>query len=396
MRDVYIASAVRSPIGRFGGALKDHSPVELAAPVMEAALNRADVEGEALDLYIFGNVLRAGHGQLVPRQAALQAGIPESIDGYAVDMVCASSMMSIMNGATKIKAGEADLILTGGTESMSDAGFYLDSGARWGYTMAPQGETVQDIMHRDGLTDPMSGEAMGVQTERLCAEVDVARDTLDEVAAMSQQRAAQATEDGAFNDEITPVEYETRGGTETLTTDEGIRPDTTADGLANLSPVFQEDGVLTAGNSSQISDGAAAMLLASAEAVETHGLTPLAKVGTGQWSAGAPYRFPEAPIPAVQQVLEDTNTTVEDFDLFENNEAFALNNVLFHRELGVPYDKLNVHGGAIALGHPIGASGTRIVVTLLHALREHEGTRGLAAICHGTGGGVALPIERTA
>jgi acetyl-CoA C-acetyltransferase len=395
MRDVYIASAVRSPIGRFGGALKDHSPVDLAAPVMDAALERADVEGGGLDLYIFGNVLRAGQGQLVPRQAALQAGIPKSIDGYAVDMVCASSMMSIMNGTSMIQTGQADLVLAGGTEAMSDTGFYLDSGARWGYKFAPTGAEVQDVMHRDGLSDPQSGEAMGEQTERLCAEVGVTRDELDEIAALSQQRAAEATDNGHFDDEIAPLEYSTRKGTETLTTDEGIRPDTTADGLSNLSPAFRDDGVLTAGNSSQISDGAAAVVLASEDAVEAHGLTALARVGTGQWSAGESWRFPEAPIPAVRQVLEETETSVEDYDLFENNEAFALNNILFHRALDVPYEKLNVHGGAIALGHPIGASGTRIVVTLLHALRQRGGTRGLAAICHGTGGGVALPIERT-
>lgn len=394
MRDVYLAAAVRSPIGRFGGSLKDHSPIDLAAPVMAAALDRADVPGDALDLYVFGNVLRAGHGQLVPRQAAIKAGIPKSVDGYAVDMVCASSLMSVLNGATMIKAGEAELVLAGGTEAMSDTGFYVDSGARWGHTFAPSGVTMQDLMHRDGLSDPESGEAMGEQTERLCAEVGVSRETLDAVAAQSQQRAAAATDRGAFDAEITPMDYETRSGTETLETDEGIRPDTTAEGLSNLSPAFREDGVLTAGNSSQISDGAAAVMLASPEAVEAHGLDILARIGSGQWSAGEPWRFPEAPIPAVRQVLDESGLQLDDVDLFENNEAFALNNVLFHRELGVPYDRMNVHGGAIALGHPIGASGTRILVTLLHALDEHDGTLGLASICHGTGGGVAVPIER--
>jgi acetyl-CoA C-acetyltransferase len=394
MNDVYLAAAVRSPIGRFGGALKEHSPVDLAAPVMEAALDRAEVPGAALDLYIVGNVLRAGQGQLVPRQAAVQAGLPKSVDGYAVDMVCASSLMALMNGATMIKAGEADLILAGGTESMSDAGFYLDAGARWGYTFAPDGADLQDVMHRDGLSDPTTGEAMGEQTERLCAEVDVDRETLDQIAATSQQRAAEATEAGHFDAEQVPIEYETRSGTERLEADEGIRPDTTAEGLASLSPAFREDGVLTAGNSSQISDGAAAVLLASPDAVEAHGLVPLARVGSGQWSAGEEWRFPEAPIPAIRQVLDETGMETEDFDLFENNEAFALNSVLVHRDLDVPLDRLNVHGGAIALGHPIGASGTRIVVTLLHALRQHDGQWGLASICHGTGGGVALPIER--
>jgi acetyl-CoA C-acetyltransferase len=394
VNDVYLAAAVRSPIGRFGGALKEHSPVDLAAPVMEAALDRAEVPGAALDLYIVGNVLRAGQGQLVPRQAAVQAGIPKSVDGYAVDMVCASSLMALMNAATMIKAGEADLVLAGGTESMSNAGFYLDAEARWGYTFAPGGVDLQDVMHRDGLSDPTTGEAMGEQTERLCAEVGVDRETLDQIAAASQQRAAEATEAGRFDAEQVPIEYETRSGTERLEADEGIRPDTTAEGLASLSPAFREDGVLTAGNSSQISDGAAAVLLASPDAVEAHGLVPLARVGSGQWSAGEEWRFPEAPIPAIRQVLDETGMEIGDYDLFENNEAFALNSVLVHRDLDVPLDRLNVHGGAIALGHPIGASGTRIVVTLLHALRQHDGRWGLASICHGTGGGVALPIER--
>lgn len=237
---------------------------------------------------------------------------------------------------------------------------------------------------------------MGEQTERLCADVGVRRDELDEVAATSQQRAAEATNEGRFDDEITPIEYRSRSGTELLETDEGIRPDTTAEGLSSLQPAFTEDGVLTAGNSSQISDGAAAVVLASRDAIDAHGLTPLVRVGSGQWSAGASWRFPEAPIPAVRQVLDETGTTINDYDLFENNEAFAVNNILFHRELNVPYGKLNVHGGAIALGHPIGASGTRILVTLVHALDCYDGRRGLASICHGTGGGVALPIERSA
>jgi acetyl-CoA C-acetyltransferase len=396
MRDVYIASAVRTPMGRFGGALQRHSPVDLAAHVMDAALERGNVDGEALDLYVFGNVLRGGHGQLVPRQAAMQAGIPDTVDGYAVDMVCASSMMSIMNGATMIKAGEADVILAGGTESMSDTGFYLDSDARWGYKYKPQGGEVQDLMYRDGLSDPETGDAMGEQTERLCSEHGIEREALDEIAAISQQRAAEATESGAFDAEIAPIEVQTRSGMETLSADEGIRPDTTAESLASLRPAFREDGVLTAGNSSQISDGAAAVLLASADAVEAHGLTPLAKVHRGGWAARESYRFPEAPIPAVRNVLETTGTELGDYDLFENNEAFAVNNILFHRELGVPYDALNVHGGAVALGHPIGASGTRITVTLLHALRTYDGSMGMASICHGTGGGVALAIERTA
>ncbi len=394
MRDVYIVSAVRSPVGRFGGSLVNHTPVDLAAHVIQGALEKAGVEGGALDLYIFGNVLRAGQGQLIPRQAAIQAGVPESVDGLAVDMVCSSGMMAAMNGMTLIKAGEADLVLVGGTESMSGAGFYLSSRARWGYKyLAGRPEGLVDILERDGLSDPFSGDAMGVQTEKLAAEKGVLRSDLDDVAAMSHHRAAKAHEDGHFAAEIVPIEYRDRRETKVLTADEGVRADTTAESLSKLRPAFSKEGVLTAGNSSQISDGAAALLLASADAVEKHSLTPLARLTAGAWAAGAPYRFPEAPIPAVKRVLDKLGAKIGDFDLFENNEAFAINNLLFHRMLDVPMDKLNVHGGAVALGHPIGASGARIMVTLTHALRQHAGERGIAAICHGTGGGTAVAVE---
>jgi acetyl-CoA C-acetyltransferase len=395
MQDVFIASAVRTPIGRFGGSLKDHSPVDLAAHVMGAALERAGVDGGNLDLYIFGNVLRAGHGQLIPRQAAFKAGIPATVDGVQLDMVCSSGMMSIMQAATLIKAGEADLVLAGGTEAMSSTGFYLSSRARWGYKFlmgAPEG--LMDLMLHDGLTDPMSGEAMGTQTERLAKEHGITRDDLDEVAAESHRRAAEATDTGAFADEIAPMEIRARKDTVTFARDEGVRADTTRESLAALRPAFEKQGVLTAGNSSQISDGAAAVLVASGEAVKRHGLKPLARFMGGSWAAGESWRFPEAPIPAVRRLLEKTGTKIDDFDLYENNEAFAINSVLIHRMLDIPYDRLNVNGSGIALGHPIGASGARIIVTLLHALRNRDRQRGLAAICHGTGGGTAVALER--
>lgn len=395
MQDVYIVSAVRSAIGRFGGAFKDHAPSDLAAPVMKAALERADVRGDDLDLVIFGNVLRAGHGQLVPRQAALKAGIPKSIDAYAVDMVCASGMMAVMNAATQIKAGEAGLILAGGVESMSNTGFYVTPGARWGYKfLMGGGHQFADVMFRDGLSDPMSGEAMGEQTERLIEEEGIAREELDEVAEMSHRRASEATDKGYFENEIVPVAYREKRETKQLENDEGVRAGTTMETLAKLRTAFRKDGVLTAGNSSQISDGAAALVIASREAVDRYGLKPLAKITGGAWAAGESYRFPEAPIPAVRRLLDKTGMAIGDVDLFENNEAFAVNSVLFRRKLDVPYDKLNVHGGAIALGHPIGCSGARILVTLLHALHQHDGQHGLAAICHGTGGGTTVAIER--
>lgn len=394
MQEAFIVSAVRTPIGRFGGGLVDFSPVDLAAHTMRAALDRAGVEGKDLDMYILGNILKHGHGQLLPRNAAIKAGIPPQVDGYAVDMLCSSGMLAAMNAASAIRSGEADLVLAGGVESMSQAGFYLSYRARWGYKFlmgAP--EQLMDVLLSDGLTDSTNGEGMGEETERLAADQGVTRAELDEVAYLSHSRAAQATEQGLSLKEIAPIEVKKKKGVEVLDKDEGIRPDTTMESLAGLRPAFKKDGVLTAGNASQISDGAAALLLASRQAVETHGLKPIAKVLGWAVSAGEPWRFVEAPIPAIRKLLTKLAMSVDDFDLFENNEAFALNNVLFRRELEVPYEKINVFGGAIALGHPIGCSGARIIVTLLNALQEKGGKRGMASLCHGTGGGTVVAVE---
>ncbi len=395
MRDVFIVDAVRTPIGRFGGSLKDHSAVDLAAHVMKASLERSGVAPENLDLFIFGNILRAGQGQLIPRQAAFKSGIPDTVDGFAVDMVCSSGMLSVMQAATMIKAGEADLLLSGGTESMSGTGFYLSHRARWGYKfLMGNPEGVTDLLLHDGLSDPFSGEAMGVQTERLASERGITRDQLDEVAAMSHQRAEAAWAAGAFDAEVAPIAYRLKREMVDLVQDEGIRAGTTSESLGALRPAFDKDGVLTAGNSSQISDGASALMVASEDAVKKYGLKPFARVMASSWAAGEPWRFPEAPIPAVEGVLKKTGLSIGDFDLFENNEAFSINSVLFRDMLGVSYDQLNVHGGAIALGHPIGCSGARIMTTLIHAMHRRDARRGMAAICHGTGGGTAIALER--
>jgi len=395
MNETYIISAVRTPIGKFGGGLKDLSPVDLGAHVMKAALARAGIEGKDLDLFVFGNILKHGHGQLVPRHAALKAGLPQEVDGYAVDMLCSSGMMSTMNGDMAIRAGEADLVMVGGIESMSQAGFHLSHKARWGYKLliGDNREQVTDVLLADGLTDPMTGELMGEETERLVKEYGVTRPELDEVAYLSNLRAAAATASGAFRAEIAPVTIQERKKTTVLDKDEGIRPDTTMESLAGLRPAFGKDGLLTAGNSSQISDGAAALVLASKKAVEAHNLKPIARLLGGAWAAVEPWRFVEGPIPAINKLMKKLNTNVDSFDLFENNEAFSLNNVLLRRALEIPYEKINVYGGAIALGHPIGASGARIIVTLLNALQQQGKQRGLASLCHGTGGGTAVAVE---
>lgn len=395
MEEVYIVSAVRTPIGRFGGALKDHTVAQLGGHVMKAALESANFAGSDLDFYVMGNVLRGGQGQLVPRQAAFLAGIPKEVDGMAIDMVCSSGMMSVMTASSMIKAGEAEVVLAGGMESMSGAGFTLSSRARWGYKfLMGRPEGLEDMLLRDGLSDPMTGEAMGEQTERLAAEESVTREMLDEVAALSHARAHAATQEGRFAAEIAPIEYRERRDTKTLDYDEGIRAENTLESLAKLRPAFSKEGVLTAGNSSQISDGAAAILLASGSAVEKYGLQPIGRLIRGAWAAGEPWRFIESPIHAVKKVEAALDRSIDDFDLFENNEAFALSSVLFRKKLGVSYDKLNVHGGGIALGHPIGCSGARLIVTLVHALRTHDKETGVASLCHGTGGSTAIAIER--
>ena len=395
MQEVYIVAAVRTPIGRFGGGLMGLSPADLGATVMKSALEIANLPPEALDLYIFGNVLGSGHGQLIPRQAAIKAGIPVSVDGYRVDMVCSSGMIAVSNAATSIRAGEADLVLAGGIESMSQTGFFLSHRARWGYKFlmgAP--EQLTDLLLHDGLTDATTTEGMGSQVDRLCLDRGVSRQALDEIAALSHQRAATATEKGWFKGEIVPIELKSKKGSTILDQDEGIRPDSTPEGLGKLRPAFNPSGVLTAGNSSQISDGAAAILLASQKAVDQYGLKPIAKILGGAVGAGKTDRFPEFPVLAVKKLLASLDKTLEDFDLVENNEAFALNNLLFEMDLGLAREKQNVHGGAIALGHPIGASGARILVTLINALKVQDKTLGMGAICHGTGGGTAIAIER--
>lgn len=397
MKDAFIVSAARTPLGKFGGGLKDWSPSDLGAHAMRAAMERAGVAGGDLDGYIFGNVVSGGHGQHIARQAAFKAGIPDTIDGYHVNMVCSSGMLSVMNAGTHIRAGEGHLYLTGGTESMSQAGFVLSYRARWGYKLVMGHDAhIRDLLVLDGLKDPSTGEGMGEQTERLIKEYGVTRESVDAVAAASHQRAAAATASGAFAKEIAPISIASRKGTIVIDADEGIRGDTTAEGLARLPAAFTEDGILTAGNSSQITDGAAAMVVASRDALAMYGLRPIARILGYTWSAGPSWRFAEAPVPGVRKLLDNLGMTVADIDLFENNEAFAVNSVLLERCLEVPADKLNVHGGAVALGHPIGATGARIIVTLIGALQARDKTIGVATLCHGMGGSTAIAIERMA
>ncbi len=391
MTEVYVLSATRSPIGRFGGSFSLLGPAHLAAPILRSALDQAGSPDALLDLIIMGNVLSGGHGQLIARQAAKHAQIPDTVDAVTIDMVCSSGMMSVIMGTSLIQSGAAHLILAGGTESMSTAGFALSSKARWGYKyLSESKEPLTDLLHQDGLKDPISGESMGEQAERLAQTLRISRTELDEVATRSHVRADVASKHERFTQEITSI----LGKERILSSDEGIRPDTTVEGLSHLPPVFAKNGVLTSGNSSQISDGSSVVLLASKDFVTSHGLDPIARILGHAWYAGDWDHYIEAPVGASHKALNRVNLSATGIDLFENNEAFSLSTVLFLRGMGIDLEQLNVNGGAIALGHPIGCSGTRIIVTLIHALAEYEKSIGLATLCHGTGGATALIVER--
>ncbi len=392
MREVWIVGAARTPIGRFGGKLKDFKPQDLGAIAIKAALERSGVEPKDLGMVFMGHVIRAGHGQDTSRQASIKAGVPFEVDGVTVDLVCSSSQMAIINASQGIKAGDFDLAVAGGMECMSHSYLAVDPSVRWGirFLLGREMKFV-DTMYYDGLTDPIVGRVMGEEADDVINDRGITREELDEVAYRSHMRAAEATDKGYFKREIVPVKV----GVEEFDYDEGIRRDTSIEKLAKLRPAFKPDGKLTAGNSSQISDGAAALVLASADKAKELGLKPIAKILGYSWAGVKPERFSEAPVPATKKLLSKLGMDINGFDLFEVNEAFASTNVIFHRDFNVPYDKINVFGGAIALGHPIGASGARIVITLINALRVKGLKRGIATLCHGSGGGTAIAVELT-
>jgi len=390
---IVIAGFVRTPIGKFGGALKDVKTPHLAAFVIKRLLERTGLSGKEVDEVVFGSTLQGGMGQNLARYAALLAGLPVEVSAYTVNRVCSSGMQAIIEAYREIAVGDDSVVIAGGAESMSTPPICLPDDARWGlrHFIGRRAE-LRDLMVYDGLTDPSNGLLMGEEAELVAREHKITREELDWVAYESHMRAWQATENKWF-EEIEPIDGELGGVRVKLDRDEGIRPDTTPEKLAKLKPAFRPDGVLTAGNSSQLSDGAAALLLTTEEKAKELGLRPVARILGYSWHMVEPWRFVEAPLYAVQKLLKKLGLEINDFDYFENNEAFAVNNVLFHRFFNVPYDRLNVFGGAIALGHPLGASGARIVTTLISVLRRMGGRRGIAALCHGTGGGTALAIE---
>ncbi|MBW3612695.1 MAG: acetyl-CoA C-acyltransferase [Chloroflexi bacterium] len=390
MRDVYLLSAARTPIGKFGGGLSTTPATELGAIAIRAAVERAGIAPERVDEAIIGQVLQAGAGQAPARQAALGAGLPRSTEATTINKVCGSGMQAAMFAHDMLVAGSADLIVAGGMESMSNSPYLMmkhRAGARIGH------DTVYDHMMLDGLEDAYDrGRAMGTFAEDAAREYQFTRAHQDDYAIESLRRATQAIQSGAFDRETTPVTVKSRKGDTVVEADEGPRSDTSLDALAKLNPAFQPDGgSVTAGNAPGITDGAAAVVIAAEDALD--GATPMARI-TGYAQADvAPEWLFEAPITGVRRLIEKVGGSVADFDLIEINEAFAAQVLADGNELGFDWDRVNVNGGAIALGHPIGASGARVLTTLLHELRRRGGGKGLATLCLGGGGAVAMAIE---
>ncbi len=393
MREVYVVNCCRTAVGSFGGSLKDVPAPEMGAIVIKEALKRANVAPENVDEVMFGCILTAGLGQNVARQASLKAGIPIEVPAYTVGMVCGSGMKSVIEGARSIVAGDADIIVAGGTENMSAAPYSIPA-ARWGARM--NNNKIIDTMVNDGLTDAFNNYHMGITAENVCDQWGITREELDEFAYNSQKKAAAARDSGRFNDEIVPVPVKVKKEIVEFKTDEFIKGDVSLEKMAKLKPAFKPDGGrVTAANASGINDGAAAIVLASKEAVEKYGLKPMFKlIGWGQGGVD-PKIMGVGPVPASKNAMAKAGVTIEDIDLVEGNEAFAAQSVAVARELKFDMSKVNVNGGAIAIGHPVGASGARIIVTLLHEmLKRDDAKKGLATLCIGGGMGVATIFEK--
>jgi len=390
-REAVIVSAVRTPVGGFKGTLASLSASDLGAVAVRAAVERAGVEPASIDEALMGNVVLAGQGQAPARQAAIKAGLPPTVGATTVNKICGSGLKTLMLAAAMIAAGDGDIFVAGGMESMNN-GPYLLPQARFGYRLG-DGKLV-DAMVRDGLWCPFEDHHMGNSAEWIAREYSLTREELDEYAYNSQMKAIAAIDEGRFRDEIVPVQVPQRRGDPLIfDTDEAPRRDTSLEKLARLRPAFDPDGIVTAGNSPGITDGAAATVVMSRERAEELGVRPLARIIAYDQAAVEPLKIFTAPIFAVRKVLEKTNTTVDDYDLVEMNEAFAAQCLADGRELGLDWDKVNVNGGAIALGHPIGCSGARVLVTLIYALRQRGLKRGLTTLCLGGGEAVAMAIE---
>jgi len=393
LQDVFILSAVRTPIGKFGGSLAHMTAADMGVVAVKAALEHARVAAEQIEETIIGNARQAGGGPNVGRQISVRSGVPESVPAYTINQACASGLKSIALGFQEIANGNMDCVLAGGTESMSRLPYYLD-GARWGYRLGNQ--ELVDGMYRDGFFCPLAKMVMGETAEVLVREFDISREEQDQYALCSQQRAERAIHGGRFDAEIVPVSIESKKGTQLFARDEHPLPQTSIEKMAKLKPVFAEDGTVTAGNASGITDGAAAVVLASEKFVKKHRLKPLVRI-VGATTAGVdPRRMGIGPVPALKKLEEKHGIKVADADLIELNEAFAGQVLACDRELHFDHQKLNVNGGAIALGHPIGCTGTRITVTLVHEMLKRKAKLGIATLCVSGGMGIAMAVENVA
>ena len=378
-------------IGTMGGALSTTPAAELGAIVIKEALNRAGVAPEAVDQVYMGCVIQAGLGQNVARQASIKAGLPIEVPAVTMNVVCGSGLNCVNQAAQMILAGDADIVVAGGMENMSMAPYAIPQG-RYGYRMG--NATMVDTMVNDALTDAFNQYHMGITAENIAEQWGLTRQQLDEFAAWSQQKTVAAQEAGKFDDEIVPVEVKKKKETIIFNKDEGPRPGTTAEGIAKLRPAFKKDGVVTAANSSGINDGAAAVVVMSEEKAKELGVTPMATWVAGALAGVDPTIMGIGPVAATRKVMAKTGMNIDDFDLIEANEAFAAQSLAVAHDLGINNDKLNVNGGAIALGHPVGASGCRILVTLLHEMVKSDAKKGLATLCIGGGMGCATIVER--
>ena len=392
MKDVVIVSAVRTAQGKFDGTLKSFSAPQLGGVVIKEAVKRASIKPTEIDEVIMGNVVSGGLGQNVARQAAIAAGLPYEVGCFHVNKVCGSSLKGVILAAQAIKSGDAECIVAGGMESMTNCPYMLDK-ARFGYRIN-DGKIV-DLMVHDGLWDAYNNFHMGMTGEIVAEKYHVTRRDCDEFAAWSHQKAAHATQAGKFKDEIIPIEIQQRKGDPIrFAADEGIRPDSTVENLAKLKPAFKDGGVVTAGNASQITDGASALVIMSKDKAKKIGVEILGTIKGYNTFGVKPEFVMEAPVPGVRALLKKMNLSIDDIDFVEHNEAFSSASVALMKEVGIPREKFNIHGGAVALGHPIGSSGSRILVTLLSELKQYKKTRGLATICLGGGHAVSLIIER--
>ncbi len=392
MSKAIIVSGARTAIGSLGGALNDVSATQLGRLVIESAIERAGIDKADVEEVIMGNVLQAGLGMNPARQSAIAAGIPDYVPSFTVNKVCGSGLKAVALAAQAIAAGDGELIVAGGMESMSRAPYLLKR-ARWGYRIG--NDAIVDSMLSEGLTCAMASCHMGVTAENVALSCDISREAQDEFAAESQRRAEAAISAGRFDEEIVPVMVpQKKGEPLAFKVDEYARPGTTADKLGKLKPAFQKDGTVTAGNASGINDGAAALVVASEERVRLMELAPMATVVSYATAGVDPRYMGLGPVAAVERALEKARLTLRDIDLFELNEAFAAQSLAVLGKLGIDATRVNVNGGAIALGHPIGASGARILVTLLYEMRRRNARRGLAALCIGGGQGIAMVVER--